>query len=177
MDLHAPVTNLDHVRGAAHARITLVEYGDFQCPYCAGVEPGLRQLLRQHPTSVRLVFRHFPLEGVHPHALCAAEAAEAAGAQGRFWEMHDLLFEHQSHLDRAHLDRYAVELGLDTARFAAEMNDEVYRQRVREHIAGGVASGVRGTPGLYVNGTVFDLSGGLRPLFERVESLERSGGR
>lgn len=173
MDLHAPVTNLDHVRGAAHARITLVEYGDFECPYCAGAEPGLRQLLALHPQTVRLVFRHFPLEGVHPHALVAAEAAEAAGAQGRFWEMHDRLLEHQSQLDRAHLDRHAELLGLDTVRFAAEMNDEVYRQRVREHIAGGVASGVRGTPGLYVNGRMFDLSGGLRPLFEHVAALER----
>jgi len=176
MDLQAPVTKLDHVRGAAHGPITLVEYGDFECPSCAGVEPALRQLLKLHPTGVRLVFRHFPLEDVHPHALCAAEAAEAAGAQGRFWEMHDLLLEHQSHLDRVHLERHAASLALDMARFIAEMDDEVYRQRVREHIAGGVASGVRGTPALYVNGRAFDVSGGIRPLFEIVAAPGRGRG-
>jgi protein-disulfide isomerase len=176
MDLHDPVSSLDHVRGANRATITIVEYGDFECPYCAGAEPALRQLLDLHPTSVRLVFRHFPLEGVHPHALMAAEAAEAAAAQGQFWEMHDLLLAHQSHLDAAHLKRYAEQLGLDVVRFTAEMDDEVYRQRVREHIAGGTASGVRGTPGLFVNGRVFDVSGGIRPLFERVAALERGGG-
>jgi protein-disulfide isomerase len=176
MDLHEPVTRLDHVRGAERARITLVEYGDFECPYCAGAEPALRQLLALHPSTLRLVFRHFPLEGVHPHALLAAEASEAAGAQGRFWEMHDLLLARQSHLDAAHLREYAAELGLDLARFTAEMDDEVYRQRVREHIAGGNASGVRGTPGLFVNGQAFDVSGGIRPLFELVAKLDHGGG-
>lgn len=173
MDLQVPVTNLDHVRGPRHAPVTVVEYGDFECPSCAGVEPALRQLLSLHPDSVRLVFRQFPLEGVHPHALVAAEASEAAAAQGRFWEMHDLLLERQAHLDRIHLARYAAELGLELARFEAELNDEVYRQRVREHIEGGAASGVRGTPGLFVNGRRFDSSGGIRPLFDQVATLAR----
>jgi protein-disulfide isomerase len=171
MDLKVPVGAQDHVRGPHDARVTIVEYGDFECPACAGVEPGLRQLLALHPRDVRLVYRHFPLEFVHPHALLAAEAAEAAAGQGQFWAMHDRLFAHQSRLDRPHLDGYAADLGLDLGRFRAELDDEIYRQRVREHLAGGEASGVRGTPGLFVNGRVFDVSGGLRSLFDAVAAL------
>ena len=92
-DLADPVTHVDHVRGAEHARVTIVEYGDFQCPACRAVEPGVRMVLAHAAHAVRLVYRHYPVESAHPHALMAAEAAEAAGAQGRFWEMHDLLLQ------------------------------------------------------------------------------------
>src|SRR5271155_3778329 len=107
----------DHRRGPDHARITLVEYGDLECPSCKQAEGAVHTLLRAHADSLCLIFRHFPLEAVHPHALLAAEAAEAAAAQGRFWEMHDLLLEHQSHLDAKHLRAYAEQLELDIPAF------------------------------------------------------------
>ncbi len=169
-DLLAPVVSSDHVRGGAHAPVTVVEYGDFECPNCKQAAPAVRMLLEKYAERVRLVFRHFPLEAAHPHALAAAEAAESAGGQGRFWEMHDLLFEHQDHLRRRDLEGYAARLQLDGARFAAELDDEIYRQRIREHMEGAVRSGVRSTPGFFVNGRIQDVSFGLRSLFDVVEA-------
>lgn len=168
MDLAVAVEPLDHVRGPADAAITIVEYGDFECPACAAAESALRQLLAIYPEQVRLVWRHFPLADVHPHAFRAAEAAEAAAAQGRFWGMHHLLIERPARLAPADLERYAGELGLDRAQFRDELESGMHAARVRQHIASGVASHVRGTPGLYVNGRIFDASGGLRPLFAEV---------
>ncbi|MBV9912514.1 MAG: thioredoxin domain-containing protein [Sinobacteraceae bacterium] len=169
-DLRAPVVSSDHVRGAAHAPVTVVEYGDFECPNCKQAAPAVRMLLEKYAGQVRVVFRHFPLEAAHPHALSAAEAAESAGAQGRFWDMHDLLFEHQDQLRRRDLEAYAARLQLDGARFAAELDDEIYRQRIREHMEGAVRSGVRSTPGFFVNGRIQDVSFGLRALFDAVEA-------
>jgi protein-disulfide isomerase len=169
-DLRAPVMSSDHVRGAAHAPVTVVEYADFECPNCKQAAPAVSMLLAKYTGQVRVVFRHFPLEAAHPHALAAAEAAESAGAQGRFWEMHDLLFEHQDHLRRRDLEGYAARLQLDGARFAAELDDEIYRQRIREHMEGAVRSGVRSTPGFFVNGRIQDVSFGLRGLFDAVEA-------
>jgi protein-disulfide isomerase len=166
-----PVTATDHARGPDHAPVTVVEYGDFQCPICAGAEPGLRQLRENHPQTVRLVYRHFPLEDVHPHARLAAEAAEAAGAQGRFWPMHAMLFANQRHLDRPHLEAYAERIGLDTARFSADLTDELYLQRVREHQRGARQSHVRSSPAFFVNGRLCDTSGGLHRLLEAVQQL------
>jgi protein-disulfide isomerase len=120
---------------------------------------------------LRLVFRHFPIEDAHPHALLAAEAAEAAAAQGQFWEMHDLLLEQRARLDRASLSRHAESLGLDMALFEASLNDEIYRQRVREQMDGAVRSHLRATPGFFVNGFVCDVSGGLHLLADRITSL------
>ncbi len=165
-DLSAPVVATDHVLGAPHAPLTVVEYGDFECPICKQTAPGLKLLLQRFPGQARLVFRHFPLEEAHPHALLAAEAAECAAAQGRFWAMHDLLFDNQAHLKRKHLDGYADRLGLDMDRFAAEMDEDVYLPRIREHIEGGRRSHVHGTPGLFLNGRIMDASFGLRALFE-----------
>ena len=119
-DLAVPVDATDHVRGGPHAPVTVVEYGDFQCPHCRAAEPVVRALLEQFDQRAQLVFRHFPLEQAHEYALIAAQAAEAAGAQGKFWEMHDLLLEHQPRFDMNHLKRYADSLGLDTATFVAE---------------------------------------------------------
>jgi protein-disulfide isomerase len=118
---------------------------------------------------VRLVFRHYPLESVHPHALAAAQAAEAAAAQGKFWQMHDRLFEYQNHLDTKHLHAYARELGLEMARFVAEMDDTIYLQHVREHIESGKRSGVRATPTFFVNSVICDVSSGMASLFTAVE--------
>ena len=152
--LAVPVEPTDHTLGPDHAPVTVVEYGDFECPTCKMAAPGVKLLLDRYPNCVRLVFRHFPLEEAHPHALQAAEASESAAAQGRFWEMHDLLFANQTHLKRRELERYAAQLALDTVRFSAEMNAHYYLQRVREHIDGARRMHVRATPTFYVNGVV-----------------------
>ena len=174
--LAIPVTAADHVTGPDHAPVTVVEYGDYECPICLAHEPGFRQLRQAHGAALRFVYRHLPIESVHPQALMAAEAAEAAGAQGRFWQMHEKLLAPGRQLGRASLDHYAEQLGLDMARFKAELDDEIYRQRIREHIAGAQSSHVRATPGVFVNGVVQDVSGGLHDLFARV-SAELGGRR
>jgi protein-disulfide isomerase len=172
-DLVAPVTAIDHQLGPEHAPITIVEYGDFECPTCKQAAPAMKLLLERFAGQVRIVFRHFPLEEVHPHALAAAEAAEVAGAQGKFWEMHDVLFANQLHLKHSNLHGYAEKVGLDMTRYTAEMDDEIYRQRVREHIDSGRRSGVRGTPGIFLNGVIHDVSGGMQSLFDKVEAVLR----
>lgn len=171
VELAVPVSAIDHVRGPDKAAITVVEYGDFQCPVCRAVEPGLRMTLERFSTQVRLVYRHFPIESAHPHALMAAEAAEAAAAQGQFWQMHDRLMLQESHLDRRALERHAEALGLDLPAFINALDDEIYRQRVREHEAGALRSHLRATPGFYVNGQVCDVSGGIYALGERISKL------
>lgn len=175
IDLAVPVTATDHLLGAEHAPLTVVEYGDFECPNCKNAVPAVKMLLENFAGKVRLAYRHFPLEEAHPHALAAAEAAECAGAQGKFWEMHDLLFASQTHLDPKHLHTYAERLGLDMARYTAEMDDHVYLQRIREHIDGGKRSRVRGTPGFFVDGAIQDVSFGLHALFDAAEAA--LGGR
>lgn len=171
--LSVPVDSADHAMGPVHAPVTIVEYGDFECPNCKQAAPAVKLLLERFAGRVRFVYRHFPLEEVHPHALLAAEAAECAGGQGRFWEMHDLLFDHQDHLKLKHLHAYAERLQLDTARYTAEMDDHVYLQRVREHIESGRHSGVRSTPGFFVNGAIEDVSFGLQNLFDAAGAAVR----
>jgi protein-disulfide isomerase len=167
------IAAVDHQLGNQHAPVTVVEYADFECPICKQAAPALKLLLEHFPEEVRIVFRHFPLEGVHPHALAAAEAAEVAGAQGKFWEMHDLLFAHQLHLKANNLRSYAEQLQLDMSRYTAEMDDEIYRQRVREHIESGRQSGVRSTPGIFINGAIQDVSAGMQPMFDAVAAILR----
>jgi protein-disulfide isomerase len=168
--LAVPVGAADHALGGAHAPVTLVEYGDFECPNCKQAAPAVKILLARFPGRVRFVYRHFPLEEVHPHALHAALAAETAGAQGKFWPMHDLLFDNQSHLKLPQLRHYAERLELDMVRYDADMGDTVYLQRVREDIEGANRSGVRGTPAFFVNGVIQDVSFGMQALFEKVEA-------
>jgi protein-disulfide isomerase len=169
--LAVPVDRTDHVLGPQGAPVTLVEYGDFECPNCRQASPTVQMLLERFDEQLRFAFRHFPLEETHPHALLAAEAAEAAGAQGKYWPMHKLLFESQAHLKQANLHSYAERLGLDMARYTAEMDDHVYLQRVREHIEGAHRCGVHSTPTFFVNGTVQDVSFGLRSLFDAVQKI------
>jgi len=169
-ELAVPVAAVDHVTGAPHALVTVTEYGDFECPNCKQAQPAVKLLLERFSGRVRFVFRHFPLEDVHPHALLAAQAAECAAGQGQFWPMHDLLFENQLHLQASHLHGYAARLGLDMARYTAEMDDQIYLQRVREQIQGGLESGVRGTPTFFVDRQIQDVSFGLRALFPAVEA-------
>ncbi|HVM68977.1 MAG TPA: Na+/H+ antiporter NhaA [Gaiellaceae bacterium] len=152
-DLAVPVDpRRDHVRGPLDAPVTLVEYGDFQCPFCGQAEDVVRELLSASGAELRYVFRHLPLADVHPHAPLAAEAAEAAAAQGRFWEMQDLLYARQDRLEPPALERYAAELGLDVARFAEELRERRHRARILDDVDSADASGVAGTPTFFVNG-------------------------
>jgi protein-disulfide isomerase len=173
-ELAVAVTPADHLIGPEHAPVTIVEYGDFECPNCRQAAPAVKQLFNHFSNQVRLVYRHFPVEQAHPHALAAAEVSECAAAQGKFWAMHDLLFENQQHLKAAQLHGYAERLQLDMARYAAELDDHIYLQRIREHMAGGVQSGVRGTPTFYINERIQDVSFGMHGLFEGVERALKS---
>jgi len=152
IDLAVPVDeDRDHVRGPHEAPVTLVEYGDFECPYCGMAEPVVRELLRDRG-DVRYVWRHLPLSDVHPHAELAAQAAEAAAVQGAFWEMHDLLLTHQGALDPDDLIGYARELGLDVDRFADDLERQVGSGHIAEDVDGADLSSVSGTPTFFVNG-------------------------
>jgi protein-disulfide isomerase len=151
-----PIRSFDHVHGPEDAPYTLVEYGDYECPDCGRLYVILRDLQREIPSRLRVVFRHYPLSGIHPHAQQAAEAAEAAAVQGKFWEMHTLLFERQEALQTKDLIFYAGELGLDVERFRNELKHQTYRDRVRADFIAGVQNGVYGTPGLFLNGSRYD---------------------
>ena len=152
VDLTQPVDpHDDHIRGPAESPVTVVEYGDFECPYCGRAEPVVRELLTDQG-DVRYVWRHLPLEHVHPHAALAAEAAEAAGAQDAFWPMHDLLLTHQHHLTGKDLVGYAEQLGLDVDRFRDELGEHKYAGRVAEDVQSAQLSGVAGTPTFFING-------------------------
>jgi len=151
----------DHIIGPDDAPVTLVEYGDYECPYCGAAHLIVEQILRSLSDDVRYVFRHFPLARIHPHAQQAAEAAEAAGVQGKFWQMHNLLYENQRALAIPHLLAYADALALDVDRFAQDLNSGVHASRVREDFMSGVRSGVNGTPTFFINGRRHD--GGYDP--------------
>ncbi len=174
-DVAVPVTRSDHVLGPADASVTLVEYGDFECPICKLAFPAVKLVLQRFSPDIRFAYRHFPLEKSHPHALPAAEAAESAATQGRFWEMHDLLFENQPRLERRYLDEYARRLQLDMQPFAAELDSHVHVGRVRADLESGSRSRVHGTPGLFVNGRLVDVSFGMHALVDAAETALRSG--
>jgi protein-disulfide isomerase len=159
----------DHVRGAPDGRVTLVEYGDFQCPYCGDAYPVVKALLESYDW-LRFVFRHMPLADLHPRAPAAAEAAEAAGAQERFWDMHDRLFEHQHALSDDDLREHAAALGLDVERFARELREGVYRERVEEDLRSGAQSGIPSTPRFFVNGAMHLGSPNERELRRVIEA-------
>jgi protein-disulfide isomerase len=166
-----PVSESDHRRGTPDARHTLVEYGDYECPSCARAHVVLRALQQRFGRELCLVFRNFPLTQSHPHAMRAAEAGEAAAEQGRFWEMHDRLLEHQDTLDDAGLLEHARGLGLDIQRFARALASGAHIERVREHFLSGVRSGVSGTPTFFVDGRRHDGpwdEGALARLLARV---------
>jgi protein-disulfide isomerase len=166
--LTVPVGADDHLAGALDAPALLVEYGDYECPYCGAAYPIVKKLQRELGDRLTLVFRNFPLTEAHPHAERAAEAAEAAGAQGKFWEMHDLLFERQDALASSDLADYARHLRLDDARVARELAEGTWRPRVRADFRGGVRSGVNGTPTFFINGERFDGDWADERLFGRA---------
>lgn len=161
----------DWILGRNDAPVTVLEYGDFECPYCAMARPAVEGLVREYPDTIRLVYRHFPLTSMHPHAMQAAESAEAAGAQGKFWQMHDLLFTHQNRLAYDDLLRYAQHLGLDMARFDREMREHLYRDEVRRDIRRGIMDGVNGTPTILINGRRYDGPRDQASMLAAVASL------
>jgi protein-disulfide isomerase len=163
-----PVTQRDHVQGSPTAPVTVVEYGDYECPHCGEAYSVVKQLQSEFGDRVRFVFRNFPIPESHPHAEGAAEAAEAAGEQGRFWEMHDTLYEHQGALDDQHLMAYARILSLSPEEFEKDLEEHAHRTRVQEDLATGLESGVEGTPTFFINGTRYDGSYDLASLREAI---------
>jgi len=172
--LTLPVSQRDHQRGPETAPVTLVEYGDYECPYCGKAYPIVKEIQRRLGDRLRFVFRNFPLTQSHPHAEHAAEAAEAAAGQEKFWEMHDYLFEHQRALDDTHLVQYAVALNLDKEIFIREMTEHVHANRVHEDFLSGVRSGVNGTPTFFINGVRHDDSYELETLLAAIEAAMSS---
>ena len=160
----------DWILGKVEAPVTLLEYGDFECPYCAMARPELESLVAAHTDIIRLVFRHFPITTTHPHSRLAAESAEAAGAQGQFWKMHDMLFTHQDRLEFEDVRRYAHALGLDLRRFDREMMDHVYEAEVRRDFRRGIQDGVNGTPSIFINGLRYDGPRDRRSILAAIES-------
>jgi protein-disulfide isomerase len=156
-ELTMPVSDeRDHIQGPADAAVTLVEYGDYECPYCGAAYPIIKQVQARMGEQLRFVFRNFPITTSHPHAEQAAEAAEAAATQGEFWEMHDLLYENQERLRDEDLRGYAERLELDGESFGRELDEHVHAARVHEDFLSGVRSGVNGTPTLFINGLRHD---------------------
>lgn len=163
-----PVSERDHVQGPEDAPVTFVEYGDYECPYCRLVYYDIQGLQEQLGDRLRYVYRHLPIESVHPHARLAAEAAEAAGAQGKFWEMHDALFTHED-LNEEQIYGFAQDLGLDMVRFRQELDEGQHADKVQEDFRSGIRSGANGTPTFFVNGQRYDGPWDLESLLEAVE--------
>jgi protein-disulfide isomerase len=166
--LTPPVSERDHVAGPDNASVTLVEYGDYECPHCGRAYPIVKAVQRELGSQLRFVFRNLPLAEIHPHARHAAQAAEAAAAQGKFWEMHDMIFEHQHALEDADLVGYAKALGLDAEQVARELEAGTYAKRVRDDFRSGVRSGVNGTPTFFVNGERYEGPWENREAFVRA---------
>ena len=160
----------DHVLGDPQASVTLLGYGDYEYPACIQAAPLVAQLIEGSGGQLRFVYRHYPQMEVHPNAELAAEASEAAAAQGQFWPMHHLLFVQSHHLTPAAMADYAAQIGLDMVRFRAEMADRIYTQRVQEHRRAGEQSGLRATPTFFLNGQVVDVSFGLERLEKAVHA-------
>jgi protein-disulfide isomerase len=172
--LTVPVGPDDWSDGPEDAPVTFVEYGDFECPHCASMEPVLQELRRLAGPGMRFVYRHFPLTSSHPHAQSAAEAAEAAGAQGAFWPMHDALFANQQALTDRDLVGYAAALGLDADAVATALASHTYEPNVREDFMSGVRSGVSGTPTFFINGVRYDGEYTLDALARAVQKAGRA---
>lgn len=166
--LTLPAPGRDHVQGSTEAPIQLLEYGDYQCPFCGEVYPVVKAVQQRLGDNLCFAFRNFPMANMHPHAMHAALAAEAAGEQGRFWEMHDTLFEDQQALEDINLAEYADALGLDARRVMAEVLEGTHMPRVREDFRSGVRGGVNGTPSFFINGMRYDGARGLDPLLAAI---------
>lgn len=166
--LTLPDPDRDHILGSPNGSIKLLEFGDYECPYCADVQPIVKEIQQRLGGSLLFAFRHFPLTRIHPHSEHAAEAAEAAAAQNDFWRMHHLLFENQAALSDQDLAKYAAKLGLDQARFIREVGSSAFAEHIREDFKSGIKAGVNGTPTFFVNGERYD---GRRDLEHLLEAL------
>lgn len=170
-ELTIPVGENDHVQGPDGARVTLVEYGDYECPHCGRAYLIVKEVQKKMGDKLRFVFRNFPLTRAHPHALHAAEAAEIAATQGKFWEMHDTLFENQNALDDESLIAYAASVGLDVEKFRESLQNGTFEEKVREDFMGGVESGVNGTPTFFINGARFNQPWDEETLLKALEAV------
>ena len=168
-----PMAGRDHIRGAADAPLLLLEYGDYECPYCGDAYPIVKAVQERLGDRLCFAYRNFPLADAHPHAEHAAEAAEAAGVQGKFWEMHDLLFENQEALEDEALAEYADRLGLDAKRLMREVVGAGHRDRVREDIRSGARAGVNGTPSFFVNGIPYEDDPDVDSLVAALTAVNR----
>jgi formate-nitrite transporter family protein len=171
--LAIPVSAHDHFRGPVDAPLTLVQFGDFQCPHCARVYPMLVEIADELRDSLRFAFRHFPVSQIHPLAQRSAEAAEAAASQGRFWEMAALLYENQDELDDDALTRYARDADVHLKPFKKELTSGVHAARVRADYLGGLRSGVKGTPTLFINGELYEGTPESQPLVAALLKASR----
>jgi protein-disulfide isomerase len=174
--LTIPVSQRDHIQGSISAPVTLLEYGDYECPFCGRAFPIVKRIQQRMGDQLRYVFRHFPLATVHPHAEQAAEAAEIAGSRGKFWDMHDTLFEHQSALDTQHLLQYAKSLGLAQDECEEDLLNHTFAGRVREDFLSGIRSGVNGTPTFFINGRRHDGSYDYQTLLAALEKAAAISG-
>ena len=169
-----PVSELDHSQGPATAAVTLVQYGDYECPYTRQSTTIVRAIQQQLGDKLRFVFRNFPLTEIHPHALHAAFAAEAAAAQGKFWQMHDYIFHHQHTLEDSDLEQFAEAVGLDMQQFARDMAVRPSISRIEEDLQSGIRSGVRGTPTFFINGVLYPGSWEQEALLAALEEAVAS---
>jgi protein-disulfide isomerase len=175
--LAPPLGDQDHILGPADAPVTLVEYGDYECPYCGMAYPIVASILKRMGDSLRFAYRHFALTQLHPHAEHAAETAEAAGSRGKFWEMHDILFQKQDALEDEDLISYAAELDIDPDWAARALRTHAFADRVREDFMSGVRSGVNGTPTFFINGVRHDGPWDEPSLYEALQSAAFAGSR
>lgn len=176
--LTQPVSERDHAEGPADAPVTLVEYGDYQCPYCGAAYPVVKRLQKTLGKKLRFVFRNFPVTQAHPYALIAAETAEAAALQGKFWEMHDLLYERQKLLKPDIIPEWVKKIGLDLDKFGNDIKQGgVVEKRIKEDRQSGIRSGVNGTPTFYINGTRYDGPSDYDLLLAALEEVTSIGAR
>ncbi len=168
--LHPPLEPIDHVRGAANAAVTLVEYGDFECPYCAAAHVQVKRIEERFKPKLKFAFRHFPLTQVHPLAEPAAETSEAAAVHGRFWEMHDALYENRENFGPALLLALAERLGVSESELNGALASKVYAPRIRRDFVSGVRSGVNGTPTFFINGKRHDGGYSFEDLAAAIEA-------
>lgn len=175
VELRVPVSEADHAQGREDAPLTLVEYGDYECPSCGGAYWSVQKLREAFGDDLRFVFRNFPLANSHPHAMIAAQAAEAAALAGKFWRMHDLLYENQERLGERAIFEFAARLKLERASFARELEDPAVEARIRADFYGGARSGVNGTPTFYLNGFRYDGPWAFESMRDELEQALVTG--
>jgi protein-disulfide isomerase len=169
--LNSPVNPSDHILGKSSSKVVLLEYGDFQCPYCSQADEVVTALLKKFPDDFAYIFRNFPLKELHPDALLAARAAEAAAVQGQYWPMHHMLFERQDTLEFEDLIEFAAELGLDVQQFIHDTEEGTCFEKIEDDIRSGTKSGVESTPTFFLNGVRYDGEWDIENLSNEIEKI------